>query len=261
MGQLRGALFATFGIAVFSSLFLYASYVRSAAAAEPVVGAASTEYVEKIVELVVVEKTESPPPVAQEVVIENEGEEEIVEEIDLATDVIDITEEIEIAEEAKEPVTEKELVDVKTKEESLFDLHDALLHTIEQEIHSRSNEARADKGRKLYVLDEALSALARERSQDMLSRNYFSHTAPDGCGITCNFEASGYATLVWGENIARYEPFNEITTRVIAEVFVEKWLKSSGHRENLLSKEYTHHGIGLAVEDGVLIATVLFAAP
>jgi len=122
-----------------------------------------------------------------------------------------------------------------------------------------SNNARLKRAHTDLGLDERLSKLAQKRSEDMLELNYFSHTSPNGCDIVCNFEESGYETLEWGENIARYEPFNQKTAQVVAEIFVEKWLKSSSHRGNLLSDQFAYQGIGAAVRDGEIIVTVIFA--
>ncbi len=76
------------------------------------------------------------------------------------------------------------------------------------------------------ALNQALTEAARLHSQDMLTRNFFDHINPDGKNPTARAQDRGYAGTV-GENIAAgYDDIDEVH---------EAWLRSVGHRKNVLS--------------------------
>ena len=242
MRKLRRALLVSCMFSMASMLFLFASYIHSAVAHEPQTGAAITVQKEEIIEIIIFEHDVYVEPL-QEEILEPESDENI-----------------EVVQKTKDP--EVKVVEILKKPENRkVEKEISTLTGIEVEIHTLSNAAREKRGRAALVFDKRLAELARTRSSDMLERDYFSHTSPEGCGISCNFAASDYDTLMWAENIARYEPYDEASMKVIAEIVVEKWLKSSRHRDNLLSGSYTHHGVGVAVQDERIVVTVLFATP
>lgn len=124
-------------------------------------------------------------------------------------------------------------------------------------IHKLTNDARVDDDLSTFSYDSALAELATARSEDMIKQDYFSHDAPGGCDLACRFEKSGYKTLSWGENIAEIEGFAG-NDKAIAEQFITNWLDSRGHRDNMLSKKFTHQGIGVARKNGRVVVTVIF---
>lgn len=134
------------------------------------------------------------------------------------------------------------------------------LHTANQ-IHKATNIARSSENLEEYREDAELSRLAAARSEEMAALDYFSHTSPSGCDMDCYWEDSGYEATRWGENIAWYDPYARLTPEKLAEKFVHDWVQSRGHRENLLSSEFTRQGIGVALDGTKLIVTVIFAEP
>ncbi len=74
------------------------------------------------------------------------------------------------------------------------------------------------------------------KSQHMYNNNYFSHIAPDGTDPWGFFEVVGYDYKSAGENLA-----HRLYTD---EVIVEAFMHSKGHRENILSEDFTEIGIG-----------------
>lgn len=128
-------------------------------------------------------------------------------------------------------------------------------------IHSLTNAAREQGNLSDLTFDTRLSALAKERSQDMINQNYFSHTSLSGCDLHCRFTNSNYKTLTWGENLAESTSYNMLNTQELANMFMESWLRSSGHRDNLLSKKFTYEGIGAAIKGNRVVVTVIFATP
>lgn len=127
-------------------------------------------------------------------------------------------------------------------------------------IHSYTNQARENAGLSPLELDSLTGTVAYERSADMANHHTFSHTATDGCDLECRLEKSEYTTIRWGENIAEYEPYTRQTPQALARIFVEKWAQSSEHKRNLLSPEFTHEGVGVAMNGNRLVVTVVFTA-
>ncbi|XXM71070.1 SafA/ExsA family spore coat assembly protein [Lysinibacillus sphaericus] len=81
-----------------------------------------------------------------------------------------------------------------------------------------------------------LSRVARYKSQDMIDKNYFSHTSPTYGSPFQMMKDFGISYQAAGENIAAGQ-------RTPAEV-VEAWMNSEGHRKNILSSTYTEIGVG-----------------
>ncbi|HEY0964767.1 MAG TPA: CAP domain-containing protein [Candidatus Paceibacterota bacterium] len=128
-------------------------------------------------------------------------------------------------------------------------------------IHRYTNELRKQEGLPPLSLNATLGQLALERSIDMTDNGTFSHTSTDGCDLDCRFKRTEFATLSWGENIAEYEPYSRFAPEVLARQFVDRWAASSGHRRNLLSSNFSHEGIGVAMNGNRLVVTVIFAQP
>lgn len=132
------------------------------------------------------------------------------------------------------------------------------LAEVRTQIHSRTNNARANNNVASLSSDSALASIAQKRSEEMAAQNYFSHISPSGCDLACRFEGMSY--VVYGENLAEYYEFDSLTEPELAATFISMWLKSTGHRRNLLSSDYTREGVGVAMKGGRIVVTVIFAA-
>lgn len=113
--------------------------------------------------------------------------------------------------------------------------------SVEQEVTKLVNQERAKAGLAPLKLDWELSRVAKFKSQDMHDRNYFSHTSPTYGSPFNMMKDFGIKYRSAGENIAKGQ-------RSAKEV-VNAWMNSSGHRANILNKNFTHIGIGY-VKDG-----------
>lgn len=113
--------------------------------------------------------------------------------------------------------------------------------TIEQEVLSLTNAERSKAGLKPLQLNEQLMASAREKSLDMAEKNYFSHTSPTYGSPFDQMKKHGVTYRAAAENIAKGQ-------RSAKEV-VQAWMDSPGHRQNILTADFTHIGIGFS-EDG-----------
>jgi uncharacterized protein YkwD len=104
------------------------------------------------------------------------------------------------------------------------------------------NIARQENGLPKLKSSFTLNSAATRHAQDMLKRQYFAHTDPAGRRFTVwiNGPAKFGATA---ENIARHQKTPALASAA--------WMKSTGHRANILSKQYTH--VGTAVIKGTLL--------
>ena len=66
---------------------------------------------------------------------------------------------------------------------------------------SLTNRARANAGLRSLKVDSRLTSVARWRSKDMITRDYFSHTIPGYGKVWDKLHAIGYCYVVAGENI------------------------------------------------------------
>jgi hypothetical protein len=87
-----------------------------------------------------------------------------------------------------------------------------------------------------------LSALGH--STDMIANNYFSHIGADGSDVGDRIAAAGYVGNAFGENIA-FISGQHNTPAAAAPNLDANLFKSSGHRVNVFSPDYTEVGISI----------------
>ena len=107
-----------------------------------------------------------------------------------------------------------------------------------QEVVDLTNKERAKEGLKALQIDVKLTQSAQAKSQDMKNKNYFDHTSPTYGSPFDQMKSLGITYKSAGENIAMGQ-------RSAAEV-VDGWMKSPGHRENIMNPSFTHIGVGLS---------------
>lgn len=103
------------------------------------------------------------------------------------------------------------------------------------------NATRTAAGLPPLLTDPQLASVARAYAHDMASRRYFGHHNPEGQSVGDRLEVAGVAYQYAGENIAFVQNENEA---------MEGFLKSAGHKANILNSRYTRIGIGVIVTDG-----------
>ncbi|MEC5422810.1 CAP domain-containing protein [Virgibacillus sp. C22-A2] len=108
---------------------------------------------------------------------------------------------------------------------------------MEQQIYDITNVIRKQHEKTKLEWEDSVSDVAFKHSKDMADNNYFSHYSPDGSGLKERLEAGNVSHAGAGENIAAQYPD--------AAAAVEGWLNSEGHREALLSDDFTHLGVGV----------------
>lgn len=116
------------------------------------------------------------------------------------------------------------------------------------------NSARAERGIAPLCLNGTLNALACSRCADMLGRNYFSHTTPEGKNVYTILQENGIGYSAAGENIANSSPASSAS----ADLHFNIWINSSTHRDNILNGGFSQIGIGFGSAGSLFISTLIF---
>ena len=99
------------------------------------------------------------------------------------------------------------------------------------------NVRRLSRGLPPLREDARLSMAAEDRMRDMEDNNYWAHTSPDGRSPFEWLMPRGYDFWFAGENLAAgFET---------AEILVDGWMESQGHRDNIMSAIYQDCGIAI----------------
>jgi len=115
---------------------------------------------------------------------------------------------------------------------------------LKMEIHTEVNEVREANDLNRLEYSENLESVADRHSEDMATSGYFSHTSPDGVSMSDRYDSANIDCL-GAENIWRgTSTFGSESD--IAELVVNSWMNSPGHRENILDR-HRAEGIGIAI--------------
>ena len=104
------------------------------------------------------------------------------------------------------------------------------------ELLQLTNEERRKAGVPALQLSPQLDRAAQGHAEDMVRNNFFSHTGSNGSTLVTRVGAAGYAYSFAGENIAAGGATPAQT--------IQQWMNSPGHRQNLLSRNFTQIGFG-----------------
>ncbi len=131
---------------------------------------------------------------------------------------------------------------------------------IEQLIFAGTNAERRAAGLTALQPDDVLAAVARAHSADMLRRGFFDHLNLEGESPEDRVTAAHRRLIgLVSENIWEGTRHSIATPAEIAGEIVRGWMHSPGHRANILRRESTHLGVGLAWTATELRATQDFA--
>jgi uncharacterized protein YkwD len=112
------------------------------------------------------------------------------------------------------------------------------------------------------ALDSELLGVARRRSEDMARNNYIAHSSPDGVTAASLImdEDKDFQGLL-GENLAaeNFVPQSGVDVDTFARRFVQTWLASPAHKENLSFPAYDRSAVGAAVGGDTIFVVQLFA--
>lgn len=118
------------------------------------------------------------------------------------------------------------------------------------------NTERVKQGLRPLVWDGELTRMARLYSEKMASQNFFSHKSPDGEGLRERSRANGIVGFKrLGENLAFNKGFADAAISAVVG-----WMRSEGHRDHILDREFTRSGLGIARSaEGRVYFTQVFA--
>jgi uncharacterized protein YkwD len=102
------------------------------------------------------------------------------------------------------------------------------------------NRVREGRGLPALRRDPELTVMAREFSRQMATRGFFSHTDPEGRTFQERVRAAEISFTSAGENL-----FKSTGVKEPAAAAVGAWLKSAGHRGNMLNPRFTETGLGV----------------
>ena len=117
------------------------------------------------------------------------------------------------------------------------------------EVIRLTNQKRAEAGLSALTYNQTLAGAAYTKGRDMIDRDYWAHTAPDGTQPWKFFTDFGYRYKYAGENLAR--DFSS------AQATVDAWMNSPTHRDNILNSKYKEIGIGVTEGDLAGIDTTI----
>ena len=121
---------------------------------------------------------------------------------------------------------------------------------------------RLDPKARNLAIDPELSRIARARAADMASKNYLAHAAPNGdtsASLLMKQDERWQGLL--GENLAaqHYTKRSGVTVNDFAQRFLDEWMKSPPHRDNMAFANYDHAGVGAAVNGDTVYVALLFS--
>ncbi len=128
---------------------------------------------------------------------------------------------------------------------------------LEREVFEAANAARVQAGLKPLAFDPGLYQAARAHAEDMLKRRYFGHVGPGGPRLEERLWRAGVYALKVAENLYQLE--GPYLPADFARRAVEGWLKSPGHRRNLLDPGFDRMAVAVLGEDGRYVAVQEFA--
>ena len=99
------------------------------------------------------------------------------------------------------------------------------------------NQSRTEAGVEPLTADAALLTFAEAKGADMLERDYFAHDTPEGKRPWQWIDRGDYDYVYAGENLAM-----DFTS---AEIVHDAFMKSPGHRRNILNPKYKNAGIAV----------------
>ena len=120
------------------------------------------------------------------------------------------------------------------------------------EVLEAINNDRASYNLLVLEIDETLNLAALAKAQDMVDKNYFAHTSPQGTEPWHWFKALGYEYAYAGENLAQgFKDARELEEHLMA---------SPSHRANILSPFYSQVGLAVVNLNDTTIVVQMFGS-
>lgn len=126
---------------------------------------------------------------------------------------------------------------------------------VERRAFEQTNAERMKHGLPPFAWDPDLCLMARNHSENMARRGFFSHVTPEGGRLRDRAKAVGIMRYtILGENIAYNLGYDDP-----GAFAVERWMLSPGHRANILYTGFRAMAVGTSVgPDGSVYLTQTF---
>jgi len=108
---------------------------------------------------------------------------------------------------------------------------------MQKKIFNAANQVRYDQGLPLLKRNAKLDNAAMEKAKDIVARNYWSHTNPEGKEFKTFISESGYTYTYAGENLAK--DFYTV------QETIQAWVESPTHYQNIIKTNYKETGIAV----------------
>ncbi len=112
------------------------------------------------------------------------------------------------------------------------------------------NAERKKAGVPLLTLSTDVSSVAQVKATDMAKNGYFDHNSPTYGSPFSMLTNFGVSYRSAGENIAKGQQS--------ASAVMKAWMNSSGHKANILSKNFTQLGVGYSANNGSPVWVQMF---
>ena len=119
-----------------------------------------------------------------------------------------------------------------------------------------TNRARRKHGRGPLGRHLVLQSAAQGHSNWMSRTGVFSHVGAQGLTPHTRMKKAGWAGSATGENIYKYPKARN--QQRLARNLVDGWMKSPGHRANILHGSFRYIGVGVQESGGYVWATQNF---
>lgn len=168
-----------------------------------------------------------------------------------------------------------ESLSMPTQQEDLTPKKDLRAEQLAAKIHEFINQERIKHHLNPLVLNTILNKAAQNHSTDMATRNYFNHLSPEGHDFVWRYKQVGFTgqiiignmhyfgaenialntitmdaittTSDWQGNIIKIEHTPQPQSiEKVAQNIVAGWMKSPGHKKNILTPYWQREGIGVA---------------
>ena len=127
---------------------------------------------------------------------------------------------------------------------------------IEAAIFQATNLARTNQGVPTLTLEESISQVAREHSQNMRDQGFFGHVNQDGQGLKQRLNAAGIGYTAASENLVTVTNAPDP-----ADVAFDLLVGSDDHAENILDPKFKQIGVGAAQSGDTYWVTQIFIKP
>ena len=123
---------------------------------------------------------------------------------------------------------------------------------------ARQKHAKNNPGKRGHKLTRnlRLQSAAQRQSDWMVKHDQFSHDGRGGSEPLNRAAPAGYNGQYVGENIFKHPVDRD--RKKLGKKLVDGWMKSPGHRENILNDRFIHIGVGVAERKGYVFVTQKF---